>query len=185
MKSIRLTLSTLIISALFACSSGGGNDTTADGADSTQVENAAAEDYSDMTEVNLSEYGIAASIMVPGENKGKLEMEETSWGSITLKVGDKFGIEIVPFGLTLEEMKAEMDQGGVYQIEIIEEDPNYLLYKRSIPNAEVKDEYHFFMYKEINGESYEIKSMADMELKELAARTALKAAKSLKGEEAT
>ena len=101
-----------------------------------------------------------------------------------MKVGEKFGIEIVPFGLTLKEMKAEMDQGGVYEIEILEETKDHILHKRSIPNAEVKEEFHFFLYKEMNGESYEIKSMADMELKESAARNALKAAKSFQPKDA-
>ena len=167
-----------------ACSSVGGSNEANSDADSTEVEATMEEDYSGMKEVDLTEYGITASIMVPGDEKGKLEVEETSWGSLTMKVGEKFGIEIVPFGLTLEEMKAEMDQGGVYEIEILEETNDHILYKRSIPNAEVKEEFHFFMYKEMNGESYEIKSMADMELKESAARNALKAAKSFQAKDA-
>ncbi len=177
MKYLSSLLTLLLITTIFSCSSGGGAEGDAE-TDSTAVANAVEEDYSNMSEADLSDYGIMATIMTPDD--GKLEIEETSWGSVTLKAGQKFGLEIVPFGLTLEEMKAEMDQGGVYKVEIIEEDPAYILYKRSIPDSEVSDEYHFFMNKEINGEIYEIKSMADMELKEGAARKNLKAAKSFK-----
>ena len=184
MKLTKTLLSFFIAFSFVACSSSANQGGETEGTDSTAVEESAAEDYSNMTEVDLTEYGISASIMTPGDNKGKLEIEETSWGSLTVKVGEKFGMEIVPFGLTLEEMKAEMDQGGVYEIEMVEEDASYVLYKRTIPGSEVEAEYHFFMNTEIGEEIYEIKTMADMELKESHARYILKSAKSFKAKDA-
>lgn len=168
---------------MMACGSG---ETNSDANAETASENSegSSEDYSGMREVDLSDYGISASIMTPPETKGKLEIEETSFGSLVIKVGDKFGVEIVPFGLTIAEAKEEMDQGGLYQIEILEEGENHLLYKKSIPDSEVQEEFHIFMNVEMNGEIYEIKSLAEIELKEAQARNILKAAKSFKAKEA-
>lgn len=176
MKLYKLLPSTFLITILIACGSpseGNQEEQTTEAIEET-------ESYEGMREADLSEYGVMATIMVPAENKGKLEVEESSWGSIMIKVGDDFGLEVVPFGLTLDEARSELDQGGVYEIEIVEENEAYLLYRKSIPNAEVKDEFHFFMNAEINGEIYEIKSLADMELKEAKARKILKSAKSFK-----
>ena len=77
MKSIKSILSLFFLSAIFSCSSVGGSNEANSDADSTEVEATMEEDYSGMKEVDLTEYGITASIMVPGDEKGKLEVEET------------------------------------------------------------------------------------------------------------
>lgn len=184
MKHLKSLLLPILMIFLFACGSGTGNTEGDTESTESAVEENMTEDYSDMREADLSEYGIMATIMTPPESKGMLEIEETSFGSVTVRVGDKFGIEIVPFGFTLDEAKAEMDQGGVYNIEILEEKENYILYKKSIPDEEVGEEYHVFMNAEIDGEVYEIKTLAELELKEAQARNILKAAKSFKAKEA-
>lgn len=185
MKRSNLLLLAASLFAFTACSSGGGN-ADAESTEETTMEEAVEmdTDYTGMVEVDLNEYGVMASLMVPGDDKGRLEVSETSWGSIEVRVGEKFGMEIVPFGLSLEEGKAELDQGGVYTIEVLEENESMILYKRTIPNAEVKDEVHFFMTHTIDGEIYELKTMADMELKEAHVREIMKSAMSMKAKPA-
>lgn len=184
MKSSKLILTAAISSAFLftACSSGGGNAEAGTESDSLSTASEVVEDYSDMQEVDLSEYGMMASVFVP--KSGKVEMVETSWGSVEIMVGDKFGMEVVPFGFTIAEKKDELKQSSVFETEIIEDKDNYFLYKKTIPNSEIMEEYHFFLNQTIDGEIYEVKSMADLELKEAQARKVLKAAKSLKAKPA-
>lgn len=182
MKYVKLLPISLLF-FVFACSSGGGNSEENSNTDSTAVAEV-VEDYSGMREADLSEYGIMATMMVPGENKGKLDIEETSYGSVIIKTGSDFALEIVPFGLTIEEMKMELQEGGVFTIDIVEEQPNYIFYSKGIPDSDVVPEFQFFLNAEINGEIYEIKSMADMELTDPQVRRILKSAKSFKGKDA-
>lgn len=183
----RSTFSIALLSMTFigmiACSSGAKSDSENE-QQTEESQNEPQEDYSNMREVDLSEYGIMGTIQLPKADKGKLEIKETSWGSVEVKVGDRFGLEIVPFGLTIAEKKAELENGTVYEVDILEDEDDFIFYKKYIPNSEVLEEYHFFLNKQIQEDIYEIKSMADMELKEGAVREILRSAKSFKAKPA-
>jgi hypothetical protein len=133
-----------------------------------------------MQKVELSDFGLMASIYLPQENKGPLMVEESSYGTIVMKVGERFGLEIVPFGMDIVEKRNELEQGTVFQIEVLEERQEYMLYRKFIPGSEVLEEFHIYLTKEIDGELVAVKTLDDMELKEAQAREVLKSAKSLK-----
>ncbi|MEX2379100.1 MAG: hypothetical protein WD530_00025 [Vicingaceae bacterium] len=176
MKTKNLLLMAGLAVLLAAC---GGNAEKQNDADAESKENSKVADYSQMQLVSLSEYNIPAEIYIPNENKGKAMINENPAGGVEIIVGDRFGIEIFPFGLTKEEMKAELENDLVYSIEYIEEDDKSMLYKKSIKDSDIDPEFHFFLEAEIKGDIYEVKSINQMEFKESAAKEMLKAAKSL------
>ena len=180
MKIKHIILSTMVFS-LVACGSGGGNSDS-DATDSTAVEsNEMQEDYSQMQEVDLSEYGVMASMYVPN---GNLMIEESGYGSIVLRVGDRFGIEVVPFGMEIVEKRNELEAGTVFQVEVLEERTDYMFFRKFIPGSEVLQEFHVYLTRDINGELVAVKSLDDMEMKEAQAREVLKSAKSIKVKDA-
>jgi hypothetical protein len=163
-----------------ACGSGGEQNEQGS-TDSTEVVGQSTEeDYDQMQKVELSDFGLMASIYLPQENKGPLMVEESSYGTIVMKVGERFGLEIVPFGMDIVEKRNELEQGTVFQIEVLEERQEYMLYRKFIPGSEVLEEFHIYLTKEIDGELVAVKTLDDMELKEAQAREVLKSAKSLK-----
>ncbi len=167
----------VLIASLFLFSCGGTAETKEE---SNSTEELSAESYEGMTEISLSEFGLEATIQIPDESKGKAEITETSFGSIQIVVGKNYGIEIVPFGLSIDEKKEELAGDLVYNVEYLTENPNLIEYKRTIKESDVEEEYQFFMNKELNGEVYEIKSISEMSFKKFALKSMVNSAKSLK-----
>ena len=144
--------------SLIAC--GGGDTPKKENTNETEISESKSPDYSNMEKVDLTAFGVYASIQLPKAEKGPHKMENTATESVTIEVSDKFGIEITPFGLTVAEKKKELDGGLVYTIEYMEESENKLIYKKSIAESdEVEDEYHFFLTKSVDGELYSIQSL--------------------------
>lgn len=176
MKTKHLLFITGLATLMAAC---GGNVEKQNNTNTESSENSTETDYSQMQLVSLSKFNIPAEVYIPNESKGKAMINESPSGGVEIKVGDRFGIEVVPFGLTKEEVKAELDNDLVYSIEYIEEDDKSMLYKKSIKDSDIEAEFHFFLEKDINGEIYEVKSINEMEFKESAAKEMLKSARSL------
>lgn len=181
MRTLRISLFTLSILSLIAC--GGEASKEAGSEEDTMTDEAAMEgedNYDQMTKVNLSDYDIAASIYIPDESKGKSEIQATDWGSITINVGKNFGIELVPFGMSIEEKKAELDGDLVYTVEYLEETPESIYYTKTIRDSDMEPEYHFFSNKEIEGDIIEVKNIEDGMFKKTAIELMMKSARSLK-----
>lgn len=171
MKIIKL--SAIVFSAIFMLACSGNQKET------EKTETESSSDYNNMIQVQLNEFGVDASMYIPDENKGKAEIEKTPYGSVEIRVGDNFGLEVVPFGQSKAEFKVELEGDLVYEVEYLEEDDHLLFYKRSIKDSDMEPEFHFFLEKKINGEIYEVKSLADMSFKENAVKEMLKSAKSI------
>ena len=135
------------------------NQTTQNSADSANEATEQAADTEGMKSVDLSEYDIDANISLPDESKGEVDILATDWGSVEIRVGNRFGIEIVPYGMTVEEKKAEIEGDLVYQTNFIEESESLIVYERNIKDSEIEKEYHFFFNSESNGDLFEIKSL--------------------------
>lgn len=178
MKKVVYALSLFAATALVAC-----------GGDNTNTENNNAEEQLNETEetvntagmhaVDLIEYDIAASIMVPDDTKGKTEISATDFGSVQIIVGKRFGVEIVPFGMFLDEAKDAL-VNSVLNNEITEEGDNFFVYKQSIPDGNGEEWFHFFYNAEVNGEVYEIKSLSNEKFKASHINKMLTAAKTFK-----
>ena len=175
----KLQLFSLIISAFVLFSCGGNSIPTAEEESQEKAMTEDAEEMKDMEMIDLSEYDISASLYIPDANKGKPEFHATDWGSLELSVGKKYGIEIVPFGLTLDEKKGELEGDLVYKVEYLKEDPNYFIYKKSIADSDVEAEFHFFMNVELDGDVYEIKNLSDQPYSEKAIEKMIQSAASL------
>lgn len=146
--------------------------------ETTEVKSDAEANYQGMKQVDLTDYTIPASLYIPDEKKGVAKISETAYGSVQIEVGDRFGLEIVPFGQSLKDKKADLANDLVYTVNIIEEDENYVLFEKSIKDSDIEAEYHFFMNVELDGELYELKSVSDKAYSKAAAESMLKSAKS-------
>jgi len=122
------------------------------------LETKASAQLEGMKKIDLGEYQLSATISIPDDSKGKTEVVATDWGSIEIKVSDWFGIEVVPFGMSIIDKKTELKADLVYSIEYLTDEESLLFYKRTISGSEVDPEYHFFMTKEIDGDLVEVKS---------------------------
>lgn len=137
-----------------------------------------AVDLSGMEEVSLSDYQMEASIYIP--NNKKPEIMGTDWGSTEIRVGEYFGLEILPSGISVAEFKEQLATDLVYTIAYIEDSENLVIYTKSIEGSDIKAEHHFFMNVEVKGELFEIKSLAEMGFSKLSVEKMVNAAKTFK-----
>lgn len=154
MKKIKLIALFTLCVGLFACGGDAGK-TEGSTTDSTEV---AKKDYKGMEKVDLSDYGMNADIYIPSSDNGKQEFRATERESLEIEVGQNYGIEIIPFGLSINEQKEELAGDLVYHVEYVEETPNKIIYKKTIKDNDI-EEIHFIINVEINGEPYTLKSL--------------------------
>lgn len=156
MRTLKFISAVVISLSLLAC----GGEAKTEGSDAAAENDAAAQvDYKGMELVNLSEFAVNASIQLPNEDKGPRKIQSSATESIEILVGDAFGIEITPFGISVAEKQQELNDDLVYTIEYVEETPEKIVYRKTIKDSEIDPEYHFFITKEINGEPFSIKSL--------------------------
>lgn len=125
----------------------------------TVSEKKSEDDMKGMHSVNLIDYDIDASLFIPDDSKGKAEFLMTDAGALTILVGNKYGIELMPYGLTVSEKKEELANDLVYTIEYLKDEPDLLVYKKTIADSEMEPDFHFFMNTTLGEDNYEIKSL--------------------------
>ena len=156
MKTIKFIGAIAISMSLFACAGAA----TAESSEENTEKSAQAEvDYEGMELVDLSEFLVNASMQLPDESKGPRKIQNSATESIEIMLGDKFGIELIPFGLSITEKQEELNGDLVYNIEYLEETPDKIVYKKTIKDSKIEPEFHFFLTKEINGEPFSVKSL--------------------------
>ena len=156
MKTLKFIGAIAISFSLLAC----GGESKTEGYDAaTENEAAAKADYKGMELVNLSEFAVNASIQLPDEDKGPRQIQNSTTESVEIMVGDAFGIEIIPFGLSVAEKQQELNGDLVYTIEYLEETPEKIVYTKTIKDSEINPEVHFYLTKEINGEPFAVKTL--------------------------
>jgi hypothetical protein len=131
-----------------------------------------------MTMTNLRDHGFEGSIFVPNEEFGAPEFERTNWGSLQIRVGGRYGMELQQEPMSVEEKKAELMDEQVYTVEFIEESPNLLFWKKSIPDSGIDPEFQFFYLYQADGFNVEIKSFASEQFSESAVNKMIQSAKS-------
>ena len=114
-----------------------------------------------MEAIDLSEYDLPATISIPDASKGKAEVIMTDWGSVEIRVGSRYGIELVPFGMSVADIKGELESDLVYEINFLEATDNLLFYEKQIKDSDIDPEYHFFYTAEMEGDIVEIKSLGE------------------------
>ena len=142
---------------LAACENSSTTNDTEESTEAVEETKAAA----NMEALDLSEYGMPATIPIPDASKGKAEVNMTDWGSLEIRVGNRYGIELVPYGMSVAEVKAELESGLVYEINFIEATDQLLFYEKQIKDSDIAPEYHFFFTAEMQGDIVEIKSLGE------------------------
>jgi hypothetical protein len=184
MKKIFLSIATCALLFAVACDTPASKETEKETTDSAEEGKAADEEgsYENMNTVNLSEYDVFGSVKIPDESQGKPEIKTTAAGSTVVKVGNKYAIEIIPFGMSLQEKKDELNDDLVYEVNYLEEKADYIIYEKTIADSEVEPEVHFYLIKDLNGEIYGIQNVNKQAFSEKAIRDMLHSAKSLQAE---
>jgi|SRR5690554_442291 len=174
MKKLKITVLLLSSIVLFSC----GN--TADQSDKSTENQEEVASYEGMDLLDLTAYNIPLDIYIPSESKGNADVVETVNGSVEISIGKRFGIEIIPFGMSIAEQKEELEGDLVYSIKYLEEDDKIMLYEKSIADSGIDPEYHFFYHIEIDGESYSVKSITGRAFTKGAVKEMMQSATSLK-----
>lgn len=168
---------------LFAC----GDNSAVEANENEAAEEATMKEETTLknaVDIDLSQYDLAASISIPDESKGKAEVSLTDAGSIVIKVGTNFNLDIQAYGISVAEKKDELASDLVYEIEYIEESENSILYKKSIKDSDITPEYHFFLNKEIDGDIVEVKNGLEEFFSQKAVEKMMQSANSLKANNA-
>lgn len=164
---LAIALVTLSITA-FSCKDEGENDII-----SNDLKKEADIDLSDFKGESMKKHGINALMMLPDEtsNTGAsvvptfTRQEEHLW---LVEMGPRFEMIIEDMGsetTVVERMKKELIDLGIYDIEFMIDEPDLLMYKRSIKYSDDSDlevkktyTYHCFGTKIIDGITYLIRS---------------------------
>lgn len=130
-------------------------------------------DYTDFKGESLKKHGINAMIMLPDElsNTGASvvptfdRVEDYLWN---IEMGPRFEMSIEDLGSEkdpISRIKADLENVGVFKIEYLVDEPNLIMYSRTVKyednsDLEVKKtiSYHCAGYKTIDGITYLIKS---------------------------
>ncbi|MBL6659974.1 MAG: hypothetical protein ISP70_00620 [Crocinitomicaceae bacterium] len=157
----------LVLSLVFSCSDGRveGNE------EKVQI------DYYQFREMNLDSVGIPASIMIPNETAGigasfapKILHDEGGF-KWHINVGRHFNVLIEDYGdyqYLMPEFLRRINTKDIFNIEIIEESSDYILYKRELkasPNQQTT--YHIYGVKYLNGVYYEFTNQEEGDSKKV------------------
>ena len=157
----------LVLSFIFSCveRSDEGNE------DKAQI------DYYQFREMNLDSVGIPASIMIPNETAGigasfapKILHDEGGF-KWHINVGRHFNVLIEDYGdyqYLMPEFLRRINTKDIFNIEIIEETSDYILYKRELKSApNQQTTYHIYGVKYLNGVYYEFTNQEEGDSKKV------------------
>ena len=157
----------LVLSLVFSCSEGRveGNE------EKVQI------DYYQFREMNLDSVGIPANIMIPNETAGigasfapKILHDEGGF-KWHINVGRHFNVLIEDYGdyqYLMPEFLRRINTKDIFNIEIIEESSDYILYKRELKAApNQKTTYHIYGVKYLNGVYYEFTNQEEGDSKKV------------------
>mgnify|MGYP001370010270 FL=1 len=134
-------------------------------------------DYYQFREMNLDSVGIPASIMIPNETAGigasfapKILHDEGGF-KWHINVGRHFNVLIEDYGdyqYLMPEFLRRINTKDIFNIEIIEESSDYILYKRELNAAPNKQTtYHIYGVKYLNGVYYEFTNQEEGDSKKV------------------
>ncbi len=112
------------------------------------------------TTIDLSDYYLPFELYIPDTTRGYPEIEETSYGEVSVHVGKTFHV-IIAEGGDLAVKKEDLAGDLLYDHEIVEEGADYILYKSSIKDSYLDPEFHFYAVKAVGGTTYEFHDFDD------------------------
>ena len=156
MKVQNLFLIALLFS-LAACGGGASDDGNSEESSDSSATEASATPMRGMVEVDLSEFYVNASIMIPDETRGEQSIAVNDFGETRIQVGTIYDVIIA------EQIEGDLNsyiqmlsEDITYMNEIIDQGEDFVLYKSSIADSHIEPEFHFFAIKTIDGIVYEI-----------------------------
>lgn len=145
----------VLTASIFAC--GGGETAEADLA-VAEKENL----IKDYEPLDLTTWGFNMTMLVPNaKDYGDVEVTLTERGSLEIKVGRSFGLEIAYGEGDIALLKSDLKDNLVYVSEIILEEPDALIYKQEIPDSGIKTKNHFFYKAVVGSDVYEVRDLID------------------------
>jgi len=130
-----------------------------------------------MIETTISVNGNQLTLMVPDSTKGKLEVQEQSWGATEIKVGKDFAISITEGEGDLALTKSDIAGNDVNKFKrFIKDEPNTLFWESEI----TAPESHFYTIVKPATVSYVVEDIKGQQFTEKDVQTMLDAAKTLK-----
>lgn len=159
MRSITLfSIALLTAFTLQSCGSGSSGEEAAE----NQVDSVALPRILEngTTMLDLSGYFLPFSLYVPDSTRGYPEVIETGYGETIVKVGSTYNM-IIAEGGDVAFKKVEIMDDLMYTNTIIEEGPEFILYKSEIKESFLEPEFHFYSVKTINGVTFEFRDNKD------------------------
>lgn len=154
-KTLFLTLFSFLI--LTSCGGGASDQETAEDTQTEQLPEVLQKSTMDL---DLSDYYLPFTLIVPDSNRGYPMVEETSYGETIVKVGSVYQM-VVAEGGDLAAKKAELEGDLLYAHEIVEEGDDHILYKSSIKDSYLEPEFHFYAVKQIGNLTFEFRDYSD------------------------
>lgn len=189
MKKIVYTL--LIPTAIFAYSCGGETPTDEVETNDQIADEIEELDYSDMMLVDMREYDLPVSMMLPiiqGSDEASkpdvIHNEDVTW-KVSVG-GEKFDLQIEDWGTeekTIADFKKGLEQDDIYSFTVINEDEDEIVYKRGLKSEEGEEggygSSHFYFIRKIGDTYYTMESNPMGQFTTARARDMLRAAKSM------
>ena len=108
-----------------------------------------------MMEVDLTQYGMQVTMMIPDSTKGAAEIVQESWG-VDIKVGKSFQMMIRRDAEDAGIKKSDIQGNEINKLKrFVKEEPNLLFYETSLPDAE-QSQFHFWSVMKVGEDSYTI-----------------------------
>lgn len=126
-------------------------------------------------------FGLNMEIEIP-DTSGKnisIEMREGIFGGLILSAGKYFEIEIGLFEGDLSDKKNELANEIIFETSYLEEIDNGFTYKKQVKNSE-REQFHFFILKEIDGVKYFVENTKDEDFKLAAINKMFEASQTLR-----
>ncbi|MCI5057463.1 MAG: hypothetical protein MRY83_15210, partial [Flavobacteriales bacterium] len=108
----------------------------------------------DKVSIDLSQYGIEATIDVPDTTKLPLVLEAMDYGELTVHIGDKYHFSFIEGG-DMNLKKSDLESDLLFVSTILEEKPNLIIYKSDLPDGSITY-HHFYSIVNINGVDFEV-----------------------------
>jgi len=152
MRNISWMLISVLILTLSACGGSGGEQSE----ESTEQEQVQLPEVLQRgtTTIDLSEYFMPFSLIIPDSMRGYPEVVETGYGETQLVVGSTYNVVMYEGG-DMAEFKSQLEGDIMYTNTVIEEGEGFVLYKSEIADSFLEPEFHFYAVKSVNGGMYE------------------------------
>lgn len=108
-------------------------------------------------ELDLTQYGIEASIFVPDTTKLPASLEAKDYGELNIHLGDKYHFSFIEGG-DMNLKKSDLESDLLFVSTILEENPNMIIYKSDLPDGSVTY-HHFYAIINVNGIDFEVSDM--------------------------